>query len=72
MLKLNTRAAQVGEKGPDVRRRVPRHPEAYIVSALVSWLRPSSRRATYVEGYRKLAPICFEINDADGPLSVAC
>src|SRR5712691_4417986 len=63
------RVSQAVEKGPDARRRAPRHPEAYIVSALVSWLRPSSRRATYVEGCRKLAPMGTYVWVADGPLS---
>ena len=56
-------SSQAGEKSPDARRRAPRHLEACIVSALVSWLRPSPRRATYVEGCRKLAPKRFELID---------
>src|SRR6266508_514678 len=44
--------AQAVEKGPDARRRAPRHPEAYFL---------------YVEGCRKLAPTRFSPNGADGP-----
>src|SRR6266511_4184578 len=49
--------AQAAEKGPDARRRAPRHPEAYFL---------------YVEGCRKLAPMRFQLDGADGPFSAAC